>query len=176
MKRILMICFAVLMLCQATTFAAPTSHFIPKEELSIGGISLECTLGYVKKIYGEPTEVIRTEHKTNSGKIGTIYYIQYNYSDTFFVTGTLSDRKPQEEDDARIITIFIKDNSLSTPSGFKVGMPYSAVAEMFGKERKITRQGITFYGYAPDRGGWNNINFHVDDKDIITAITVYSQG
>ena len=175
MKRILMICFAVLMLCQAKAFAAADPHFIPKEELSIGGISLECTLGYVKEIYGEPTEVVRREHKTNSGKIGTLTYITYKYSDTFVIQGVISDRKPQGEDEARILFIYIDDNSLSTPSGFTVGMPYSAVAEMFGEKRKITRQGRNIYSYSTDRGGFFRLDFYVDDTETIKAIQVWSQ-
>ncbi len=172
MKRIMMFCCAVLLLCQATAFAA---NFIPKEELCIGGISLDCTLGYVKEVYGEPTEIIRREHKTNSGKIGTLHYITYKYSDTFVIQGVFSDRRPQGEDDARITFIYIEDSSLSTPSGFTVGMPYSAVAEMFGEERKITRQGRSIYSYSTDRGGFYRLDFYVDNADTITAIQVWSQ-
>lgn len=175
MKRILMLCFAVLLLCQATVFAANTPHFIPKEELCIGGISLDCPLGYVKEVYGEPTEIIRREHKTNSGKIGTLHYITYKYSDTFVIQGVFSDRRPQGEDEARITFIYVDDNSLSTPSGFTVGMPYSKVAEMFGQERQITRQGHTMYAYTTDRGGFFELAFFVDNTNTITAIQVSSQ-
>ncbi len=167
----LMLCFSILLLWQATAFA----HFIPKEELRIGGIGLDCTLGYVKEIYGEPKEVVRKETGKAGTKTGIIYYISYKYSDTFVVQGKLSERDSRGEEGARVVTIFIEDNSLCTPSGFTVGMPYAAVAEMFGEQPKITRQGITFHGYSPDRSGWSTINFHVDDAGTITAITLYSQ-
>lgn len=172
MKRILMLCFAVLLLCQATAFA---SNYIPKEELCIGGISLDCTLGYVKEIYGEPKEVTWKETGKAGSKMGISYYITYKYSDAFVVDGKLSERQSGGEDEARIVAISIKDNSLSTPSGFTVGMPYAVVAEMFGERPKVTRQGMTFHKYAPDISGIRGINFHVDDAETITAITVYSQ-
>ncbi len=172
MKKILMICFAVLVLCQATVFAA---DFIPKEELCIGGINLDCTLGYVKEIYGEPKEVIREERGKAGTKVGIIYYITYKYSDAFFVTGKLSERESQGEDGARIVSILIKDNSLATPSGFTVGMPYSAVVEMFGERHKTTYKDVSFYSYSPDRGGNRIISFYVNDAETITEINVYSQ-
>lgn len=173
MKRILLFCYLVLILCQATAFAKEV--IIPKEELCIGGVNLDCTLGYVKEIYGEPKEVIRKEEGRSGTKMGRTCYITYVYSDTFKVTGKKGEREPGGEDDARVVAVFIKDNSLSTPSGFTVGMPYAAVAEMFGKGWKHTRQGITWYGYASDMSGIRAINFHVDDAETVTAITVYSQ-
>ncbi len=175
MKRLLMICFAVLMLCQATAFAANTPHFIPKEELCIGGISLDCTLGYVKEIYGEPKEVTWKEKGKAGSKMGIVYYIMYKYSDTFIVEGKLSEQDSQGENGARIVSIYIQDNSLSTPSGITVGMPYSAVVDMFGERHQMTYNGRVWYPYAQDRAGIRLINFYVDDTNTITAINVYSQ-
>ena len=54
-------------------------------------------------------------------------------------------------------------------------MPYSKVAEMFGRERQITRQGRTIYSYSTDRGGFFSLDFYVDDTEIIKAIQVWSQ-
>ena len=172
MKRILMICFAVLLFCQATAFAA---NFIPKEELCIGGINLDCTLGYVKEIYGEPKEVIWEETGKSGSKMGIIYYITYKYSDAFFVTGKLSERESHGEDDTRIVSICIKDNSLATPSGIAVGMPYATVAKLFGERHKTTYKDASFYEYQQDRAGIRMIHFYVDDAEIITEISVFSQ-
>lgn len=172
MKRLLMICFAVLLLCQATVFAAP---IIPKEELAIGGISLDCTLGYVKEIYGEPKEVTWKEKGKAGSKMGITYYITYKYSDTFNVTGKKSERDSREENELRVNSIFIRDNSLSTPSGLTVGMPYTTVVEMFGEGEKLTYQGKTWYSYSPNKGGIILLQFMVNDEGIITEIGVYSQ-
>ena len=172
MKKILMVCFAVLMLCQATAFAA---RLIPKEEMYVGGIGLDCTLGYVKEIYGEPKEVIRTESGKAGSKMGITYYITYKYSDTFNVTGKRNERDSREENELRVNSVFIRDNSLATPSGLTVGMPYAAVVEMFGEGEKLTYQGKTWYSYSPNQGGIKLLQFMVNDEGTITEIGVYSQ-
>ncbi len=163
MKRLLMICFAVLLLCQATAFA----QNMPREELYIGGVGVGCTLGYVKEIYGEPKEV-----QKETGQRGAII-VKYVYSDAFKVIGRTNERNPQAEEEITVVSAILNDNSLSTPSGFTVGMPYATVAQMFGEGHKHTYKGRTWYDYSGTRAlGGLVMEFFVDSSEIITEIKV----
>ena len=192
MKRILMICFAVLMLCQATTFANLPP--IPTTEMSIGGIEIGCTFGYVKSIYGEPSEKYYEDDKRSPSRknnLRLIYYyspnhlhdgrsrdIIYKYSPTLIVHGEVgrNEKDSTPDDDVRVWGVSLGDNSLSTPSGLTAGIPYSTVVEAFGQGKKVVSEGQTFYMYVgqkPDgKFSWNVMNFYVDSKNIITRIAI----
>lgn len=172
MKKILLLCFAVLLLCQATAFA----HTMPKEEMYIGGVGFGCTLGYVKDIYGEPQEIIWKETGKSGTKMGITYYVTYKYSDAFKVIGRKHERDSSPEDEITVVSVILKDNSLSTPSGFTVGMPYAAIVEIFGEGQKYTHQGRTWYDYSGTRYlGALVMEVFVDSSDTITEIKVCSQ-
>ncbi len=191
MKRILMFCCAVLLLCQTTAFAA---NYIPKEELCIGGIEIGCTFGYVKSIYGEPPEKYYEDDKKSASRkdnLRLIYYyspnhlhdgrsrdIIYKYSPTLIVHGEVGRNKKDSmpDDDVHALGIGLGDNSLSTPSGFTVGIPYSNVVERFGQGHKVVSDGQTFYMYLGQRAdgkfAGGVMNFYVDNNNIITRITI----
>lgn len=163
MKRILMICFTVLLLCQVTVFAQK----MPDEEMCIGGMTLGCTIEYVKNIYGEPSERKWTED-WRYAKINH-YYVTYDYTPSFSVTGLPMGKSDEEEYAAKVAYITLKDNSLSTPSGITVGLPYQSVVSMFGEGQKRVHQGKTWYEYRAGFGS-SEMQIHVDDKGIITKI------
>lgn len=166
MKRILMICFAVLFLCQATAFA----HTMTDEEMCIGGISLGCAMSYVESIYGMPQNKQWIEER-EARRI--IKYVIYKYSPTFQVIGRAK-KNDDAEQDMFVDDVSISDNSLSTSSGITVGMPYSTVVETFGEGRKWSvPDGKTAYSY---RGhGHGTIDFRVNSDGIITDILLYLQ-
>lgn len=176
MKRILLLCFVVLLLCQTVAFAKsePIKQTIPKEEMYIGGIGLHATLGYVKSIYGEPAE-----KKGENDQYNLLNYnIFLNYSPNFIVYGVTGRRQKnrKEEDDVRVWGVVIKDNSLTTPSGIAVGMPYKAVVDLFGETpEKRTAKGGVYHEYGIYyQGGESTMSFHVDEVGIITMISLHS--
>ncbi len=169
MKRILMICFAVLMLCQATAFA---KHNMPEEEFCIGGLTPGCTFEYVKSIYGEPS---KKDWKLVNHPRAVDYYLYYDYDSTLFVRGISVGNSAEAELNATVMDIVLTDNSLSTSSGITVGMPYQAVVAMFGEGFKRTHNGKTRYGYGKGNGrGAYSMGFDVDNAGIITQIGIYN--
>lgn len=158
MKRMILVLGLVLLLCQSLVFA----HWMPREEMYVGGIGAGCTLGYVKSVYGEPKE----KKWFHSDGVRGVTYI---YSDAFSVIGRTGGNDPREEDDLLVVSFSLKDNSLATPSGLTVGMPYETVAGMFGRVEKSTFYGRISYSYAVPKSPVE-LTFYVDDKDIITEI------
>lgn len=168
MKRILMFCCAMLLLCQTVAFARQ----IPREEIYIGGLSTDCTMGYVQSVYGAPQKKEWQEDRRHPRTV--VYYVTYEYSPTFRVIGrTTKGQGYEEELDARVYFVITEDDSLSTPSGITVGMPYKTVAEMFGEAKKHTpSSGDAFYQYS-FKG--LDINFAVNNEEIITKIYLSPQ-
>lgn len=168
MKRIFMICCAVLLLCQTTSLARQ----MPKEEISIGGLTIGCTMGYVESLYGAPPQKKWQEDRSHPRTV--VYYITYEYSPTFNVIGrTTKGQSYEDEQNAKLYSVSVKDDSLSTPSGITVGMPYKAVAEMFGEAPKRTfPNGQSFYMHS-FRG--SDMYFYVNAEEIITEIHISPQ-
>ncbi len=168
MKRFLMICCAVLLLCQTTSLARQ----LPKEEISIGGLTIGCTMGYVESLYGAPPQKKWQEDRRHPRTV--VYYITYEYSPTFKVIGrTTKGQSYEDEQDAKIYSIIVKDDSVSTPSGITVGMPYKVVAEMFGESQKRTFPNGQDFHMHSFRG--LDIYFEVNSEDIITEIHMSPQ-
>ena len=169
MKRILMLCCAVLLINQTMAFAGSQ---LPKEELYLGGLHVGYPMGYVKSLYGEPPQKKWQEDRRHPRTV--VYYITYEYSPTFRVIGrTTKGQSYEDEQNARVYSVSIKDNSLSTPSGIAVGMPYRAVAELFGETKKMTfPDGQDFYMYS-FRG--SDMYFDVNAEVIITEIHISPQ-
>ncbi len=159
MKRILMLCCAVLLLGQTMAFA----HEMPDEEMRLGGIAAGDTLGYVKMIFGDPS--------SKNGFDSTDYHMMlYMYSPTFMVEGLTPKTNPLSEQEMCVCNIILKDNSLMTPSGISVGTAYENVFAMFGKSSRESHiRGTNSYYY---NGNGKYIAFIVDDKGIITSIVV----
>lgn len=158
MRKILLILGLTILLCQSVAFA----HWMPREEMYVGGVGAGCTLGYVKSVYGEPKE----KHWFNTDGVRGV---TYEYSDTFSVTGRTGNQDPRAEDDLIVVGFSLKDNSLSTPSGLTVGIHYETVAGMFGRVEKSTFDGRISYSY-PATQFPIEMTFYVDDKGIITEI------
>ena len=158
MKRILLILSVALLIGQSIAFA----HWMPKEEMYVGGVGAGCSLGYVKSVYGEPIE----KRWFNSDGVRGVTYI---YSDAFSITGRTGNIDPREEDDLIVVGFSLKDNSLATPHGLTVGILYETVEGMFGSVEKSTYNGRTFYAYeAPNSAV--ELTFYVDDRGIVTEI------
>ena len=168
MKRILMLCFAALLFCQTVSFARQ----IPREEIYIGGLSTGCSMGYVQSVYGAPQKKEWREDRRHP-RTG-VYYVTYEYSPAFRVIGrTTKGQGYEEELDARVYFVIIEDDSLSTPSGITVGMPYKAVAEMFGESQKrVPTSNDAFYQYS-FKG--LDMYFAVNNDEIITKIYLSPQ-
>lgn len=168
MKKILMLCFAVLLLFQTMASARQ----IPREEIYIGGLSTGCSMGYVQSVYGAPQKKEWREDRRHPRTV--VYYVTYEYSPAFRVIGrTTKGQGYEEELDARVYFVIIEDDSLSTPSGITVGMPYKAVAEMFGESQKrVPTSNDAFYQYS-FKG--LDMYFAVNNDEIITKIYLSPQ-
>ncbi len=162
MKRILMLCCAVLLLFQTVTFA----YQMPIEEIGIGGLRLGCTPGYVKSLYGTPQKV-----EWDNGKV-----LHYTYTVPSALSVAFYGRGSLVEEDCVCIHIQVEDDSIATPSGFAVGTPYQDVLDMCGEVPPLIYQhnnGQPLYLYLCDQAQNAKIQFKTDDKGIITQIILY---
>jgi len=158
LRRIFLVLGLAILMFQSIAFA----HWMPREEMYVGGVGAGCTLGYVKSIYGEPKE----KRWFNSDGVRGV---TYKYSNTFSVTGRTGNQDPRAEDDLIVVGFSLKDSSLSTPSGLTVGIPYETVAGMFGRVKKSTYNGRISYSY-PAPKSLLEMTFYVDSKGIIVEI------
>lgn len=158
MKRTLLVLSVLLLLCQSAALA----HWMPREEMYVGGVGAGCTLGYVTSVYGEP----KGKRWFNTDGVRGVTYI---YSETFSITGRTGRDDPRQEAELVVVGFSLKDNSLATPNGLTVGIPYATVSGMFGSVDKHTYDGRTFYSYdAPNSAV--EMTFYVDARGIITEI------
>ena len=143
-------------------FALPCfAHSYPLSEAYIGGVGPNCTLGYVKSIYGEP----KSKRWFNTdGVRGVAYY----YSPSYQVTGRTWTKNAIPEDEFPVVGYTVKANNLSTPSGITVGVPYSTVEKMYGPGQRYVEKGKVKYLY--DLPGQRAIVFTINKKGIITDI------
>ena len=128
---------------------------MPHSEWNVGGVGYGCTLGYVKSVYGEPQEKIILGVSTN----GSLRNVKYIYSPTFEIWGVGT----KAEEDLKVFGFKCTDSTLQTPSGFHVGMPYSALTKKYKSGKKIVRKGRTFYQH-------DCLHFYVDEQEMITEI------
>ena len=158
MKKMLLAIVLLLLLCQSIAWA----HWMPREEMYVGGVGAGCTLEYVTSIYGEPQE----KRWFNTAGVRGVTYI---YSDAFSITGRTGKDDLRQEEELLVVGFSLKDNSLATPNGLTVGMPYETVSAMFGSVDKHTIGGRTFYSYGAPNSAVE-LTFYVNDKGIITEI------
>lgn len=158
LRRIILVLGLLILLCQGIVFA----HWMPREEMYVGGVGAGCTLGYVKSVYGEPKE----KRWFNSDGVRGV---TYKYSEMFSITGRTGNQDSRAEEDLLVVGFSLKDNSLATPSGLTVGIPYETVVGMFGRVEKSTFGGRTSYSYAAPKSPIE-MTFYVDSKGIITEI------
>lgn len=146
------------MLVSSVAFA----HNMPREEMYVGGVGPGCTLGYVKEIYGEPIDKI--ESTTD-----WLHIVTYKYSESFSITGRSFAEENIPENEMMVAGFVLKDNSLSTPSGIRVGSPYEEVIHKFGYGDEVKLSGNTYYCFnAPNSAV--EMSFGVNDDYIITEI------
>ncbi len=160
MKRTMPMFFcAAFLLFQAVAFA----HSMPREELYAGGVGIGCTLGYVKSVYGEPKE----EQRYEGDGIRNVTYI---YSPTFSITGRAGISDDRDDEELIVVGFTLTDRSMATPSGVRVGMPYSAVRQRFGSVKKCKfYNGEEAYVYGINA---HEMCIYTDDDDIIIKISV----
>ncbi|MBQ3641842.1 hypothetical protein II906_07975 [bacterium] len=90
-----------------------------RSELSIGGIAIGQTMDYVVQVYGKP------------GVIDDQGFFQiYNYNDLFVVTGQLNNGY-------KVSSVASYEKEVATPSGFRVGMPFSEVIKKYGEVKSV---------------------------------------
>jgi len=142
------------------------AHWMPESEMYIGGVGHECTLAYVKGIFGEPAE---KKWFNNDGFRG----VRYIYSPTFSVTARVGANVPTPEDQLQVTNVNLKASNLDTPSGLTVGIPYQTVAGMFGLGEKKQFSDRVFY-YYPIEGTNRAMFFYVNNLGIITEM-VYAE-
>ena len=161
MKRILMLGCIVLLLCQTVAFA----HEMPDEEMYISGITVGDTLGYAKMIFGNPEQVQRQPY-TEKRDIGYLYL-----SDGLQIRGETEWRNTIDEDDLIIWNVFANNEKWETPSGIRVGMPYTKVVELFGEGRLMYHSHRNKpYEY---KGQSKTLSIFVDPQnDLIKSISV----
>ena len=138
------------------------AHSMTREEMYVGGVGPGCTLGYVQEVYGEPMD--KKEFADN-----WIHVVTYIYSENFSVTGRYMTGDDIPEKDINVTGFTLKDNSLATPSGIRVGTPYQEVVQKFGSGDVVHISGKTYYCYTAPHSAVE-MSFVVDAKNIITEI------
>lgn len=148
----------LLCIIPSVTFA----HWLPKSETFIGGVGPGCTMGYVASVYGQPAQ----KKWFNGDGIRGVSYI---YSPYFSITSRAGSNDPRPEAETIVVGYSLRNNSLSTPSGLTVGIPYATVKGMYGKADSISNwNGRKGYNYRfPPMGC---MTFYVDSNEIITEI------
>ena len=139
------------------------AHWLPQSEMYVGGVGINCTLGYVKSVYGQPAE----KKWFNFDGIRGVTYI---YSPTFSITGRTGNMDRRAEDELLVVGFNLKEGSLATPSGITVGMPIETVFGMYGRVPKTTsHDGRHEYIYSV---GFREMAFYVNGSENITEIRV----
>ncbi len=167
MKRIMMLCCAVLLLFQTTAFTKGRGMSnLPPEEMCIGGIARGCPMGYVKTILGEPQEIISEDDKYDK----LAHNIIYKYPNGLIVWGVLGRRREtRSEDETPVWGVTLKNSDYTTPSGFTVGMPYKVVDELYGGvSPQPNKDGQQVYAYI---NIMDSMRFYVNNEGIITMIS-----
>lgn len=143
-----------------TSVTSASYNSMPRTAMYIGGIGSGCTLGYVRSVYGEPAD---KEQFSGEG----LDVVTFIYSDTFRVTARTSSRNPVDEDDMIVSGFICTDETLKTPFGVGVGMPFTMVSDKFGPGRKGTGKQGEYHYYT---AGAVEMDFYVDESGIITQI------
>lgn len=161
MKKIFLL--AAILFCM-TNFSVASANSMPLEEMSVGGVGYDCTLAYVKKIYGEPAD---KKIFTGDG----VRIVTWFYSENFSVTARTSEDDMTPEENLHVVAFSLKDNSLSTPSGLTVGMSYNEVVKLWGRGELYVDDGRRSYFYVPAYGYLPvTLTFYVDNAATITEI------
>ena len=116
-------------------FALPCfAHSYPLSEAYIGGVGPNCTLGYVKSIYGEP----KSKRWFNTdGVRGVAYY----YSPSYQVTGRTWTKNAIPEDEFPVVGYTVKANNLSTPSALPSAFLTALLRKCMGPVNDTSKKG-----------------------------------
>ncbi|MDO5297543.1 MAG: hypothetical protein Q4F00_13115 [bacterium] len=158
MKRIATFCCALGLMCTGLAQA----HWMPKEEMKVGGIGAGSTLAEVEKTFGKPQKIKRLDE-------GWIRVVIYEYSPDFQVTARVPSEEKCSEKNMPVVGFRLRNNSLATPSGITVGMPYSVVEGKFGAVERSTDEPRASYSYQAKNSAVE-MTFYVDDHNVITEI------
>lgn len=158
----------------STCFASPGCGEIPEEKIAIGGITFGATEEYVRKIYGEPTEM---EYKKRGDIINEYPQTTYIYGNSktyfkiMFVNGGVFSAKS------------VGNTGLKTPSGFcygskltdvwayyeKVGTPDPQTKRIGRHSKKTDKNAYAMY----DSQWYMNFSFESDEKGKVKSISIY---
>ncbi|MBR1645874.1 MAG: hypothetical protein IJ685_03755 [Selenomonadaceae bacterium] len=147
-----------------TTFAQVSANSMPISEMCVGGVGYGSSLGYVKKIYGEPVD---KTFFTGEG----VRVVTWIYSEYFSVAARTGAEDFSPEENLPVVGFSLKNNSLSTPSGLTVGMNYNEVVKMWGRGELFESEAGRSYFYVPaDSQIPMVLTFYVDADGTITEI------
>ena len=159
----------------STCFASPGCGEIPEEEIAIGGVTFGSTEEYVRRIYGEPTEM---EYKKRGDIINEYPQTTYIYGNSktyfkiVFVNGVVFSAES------------VGNTGLKTPSGFSYGSKLTDVWAYYEKvgtlvpntgrlgrhSKKTDKNTCAYY----DSQWWKNFCFESDEKGRVKSISLYT--
>ena len=156
--------FLIISVFMATSicFAGPETGDIPENEIVLGGIPLGATEDYVKRIYGNPTNVTYAY-----GDFENAHRKIFDYGGTFKIT--FSNGSVLEAETTA-------NNGIKTPSGFSVGSRVSDVVNYYNRvgtpssNGKVGGRGENSIGY--DHKWWMTLNFGFDSNERVTSIRI----
>lgn len=160
---VFLFCLAVVFPVQALAYPATMA----RSEFVIGGIPLYSSFEYVQQIYGTPSNVKTKPYH------GENYWCLYDYNGLFGVFGITKNSEDPSEDGV-VWGVTCKESNLTTPSGFRVGMPFKTVAAAYPppRPRFDSKTNQYIYDYGAERAAMLHMDFVVDRKGIIKEISI----
>lgn len=137
---------AACLFCIPSVFA---HGFLEANQLSLGGIKIGASKGYVHTIYGEPDSMKTNYTATPYGTTRIDHIENYGNSVTIDYFGLVG-RRPIT-DSSRVFSIKVTaNNGWATGQGVTVGMDESKVREIYGNRffTFVNEDGITCYDYS----------------------------
>lgn len=160
-KIISFLIFSVFM-ATSICFADPDTGDISEKEIALGGITLGATEDYVKKIYGEPTNV-------------NYDYGAFEHSKTFDYGGTFK----VKFGNGKVTSVeTTANNGIKTPSGFSVGSRLSDIINYYNRVGTPSSNGAVGGRSADmiryDHKWYMNLVFHTNSNGQVTKIRILS--
>ena len=142
-QKLAMSLAAACLLCLSPVFA------FEEKDISLGGIAVGASKGYVHSIYGEPDSTKTTYTDTPYGTTRIDYIEKYGNSVDVDYWGLVG--KSPITDNSRVFSIKITaNNGWATKQGATVGMDESKLREIYGNRffKFVDEDGITCYDYS----------------------------
>ena len=166
-KKLLgIVVLSFLIMLPAICLAATRAGVIDDSERNIGGIRYGVSLAYVEQVYGKPTKVTTEPYRNG------YYYKVYDYGNGLFGAIAITNGNGKDY----VEGVYCKESNLTTPSGFKVGMPFSTVTAKYPAPRpsRNTKDSSLYdYSYYVMHG-IGDMTFTVDRKGIIRRIAFFT--